>query len=157
MMWAGIHGDKLIGPYKVDDVVTLTSQRYCQFLDRTFFKWYTCQSRSFKSKCVFMHDNAPSHPANATRQFLEQKGISGKKLMIWPPASPDLNPTEDLWTIVKKKIYVGGRQYNNKEDLWDAIQTACKDVDSKEIASLTTSLDRRLILVFEKKGGYVGM
>ena len=157
MIWAGIYGDKLIGPYKVDDGVKLTSQSYCQFLDKTFFKWYKSQSRSFKTKCVFMHDNAPSHAANATRQFLERKGISGKKLMMWPPASPDLNPIENLWAIVKKKIYVGGRQYENKVDLWDAIQAACKDVDCTDIENLTNSLDKRVMLVFEKKGGHIGM
>ena len=26
MMWVGIHGDKFIGPYKVDDEVKRTSQ-----------------------------------------------------------------------------------------------------------------------------------
>ena len=36
MIWAGIYGDKPIGPYKVDDGVKLTSQSYCQFLDKTF-------------------------------------------------------------------------------------------------------------------------
>ena len=104
-----------------------------------------------------MHDNAPSHAANATRQFLARKGISGKKLMMWPPASPDLNPIENLWAIVKKKIYVGGRQHENKVDLWDAIQAACKDVNCTEIENLTNSLDKRVMLVFEKKGGHIGM
>ena len=95
-MWAGIHSDKLIGPYKVDDGVKLTSQSYCEFLHKTFFKLYKSQSLSLKSKCVFMHDNAPSHAGNTTRQFLERKGISGKKLRMWPPASPDPNPIENL-------------------------------------------------------------
>jgi transposase len=104
-----------------------------------------------------MHDNAPSHAANATRQFLERKGISGRKLMMWPPASPDLNPIENLWSIVKKKIYVGGKQYDNKKDLWDAIHTACKNINSNEIESLTNSVDKRVILVIERKGGHVGM
>ena len=45
--------------------------------------------------------------------------------MMCPPASPGLNPIENLWAIVKKKIYVGGRQYENKVDFWDAIQAAC--------------------------------
>ena len=157
MMWAGISGDKLIGPYKVDDGVKLTSQSYCEFLDKTFFKWSKSQSRSFKTNCVFMHDNAPSDASNATRQFLERKGISGKKLMMWPPASPaDLIPIENFWAIVKK-IYGGGRQYENKGDLWDAIQAACKDVNSMEIERLTNSLDKRVMLVFEKKGGHIGM
>ena len=156
MMWARIHSDKLIGPYKVDDGVKPTSQSYCEFLDKTFFKWFKSQSRSFKTKCLFMYDNAPSHAANATRQFLERKEFSGKKLMMWLPASPNLNTIENLWAIVKK-MYASGKQCENKADLWDAIQTVCKDVNSKEIENLTNSLDKRVMLVFEKKGGHIGM
>ena len=58
---------------------------------------------------------------------------------------------------MKKKIYAGGKQYENKADLWDAIQTVYKDVNSKEIESLTNSLHKHLMLVFEKKGGHIGM
>lgn len=53
MMWAEIYSDKLIGPYKVDDEIKLTSQNCCEFLDKTFFKWYKSRSLSFKTKCVF--------------------------------------------------------------------------------------------------------
>ena len=33
--------------------------------------------------------------------------------MILPPASPDLNSMDNLFTIVKKKIYVGDNQCAN--------------------------------------------
>ena len=33
-----IYSDKLIAPYIVDDRVKLTSQSYCEFLDKTFFR-----------------------------------------------------------------------------------------------------------------------
>lgn len=106
---------KRIEPYKVDDEVKLTSKNYCEFLDKTFFKWY--ETLSFSTDCVFMHDkvciNASSHAANATRQFFERKGISGEKLMIWLPASPNLTPTENLLAIVKQKICVGDRKCEN--------------------------------------------
>ena len=37
IMWAGTFCDKRIGPYKVNDGVKLTSQRYCEYLNETFF------------------------------------------------------------------------------------------------------------------------
>ena len=88
----------------------LISETYCKFLSNTFFKWGWNQSQSSKAKYVFMYDNAPSHAANATTKLLANKGISVNKLMQWPPASPDLNPEENLWAIVKYRIYNGGRQ-----------------------------------------------
>ena len=70
---------------------------------------------------------------------------------MWPPASPDLNTIENVWATVKMKLYASGKQYENKGDLWDAIQTVCKYVHSKEMENLTNSL------VCEKKGGHIGM
>lgn len=29
----------------------------------------------------------------------------GINVMIWPPSSPDLNPIENLWALLKPKIY----------------------------------------------------
>ncbi|CAI9721779.1 Hypothetical predicted protein [Octopus vulgaris] len=31
-----------------------------------------------------------------------------------PPSIPDLNPIENLWSIVKQKLYEGGKPYNSK-------------------------------------------
>ena len=45
-------------------------------------------SRQSVYLCMIMQ----SHAANASRQFLERKGISGEKLIILPPARPDLTP-----------------------------------------------------------------
>ena len=38
MIWAGIIGDQLIGPFRVPDGVKLNSENYCQFLNDNFFK-----------------------------------------------------------------------------------------------------------------------
>ena len=67
---------------------------------------YRSQSRS--SKYAFMNDNAPSHAANATTQFLTKKVISVSKLMQWPPASPDRNPREPLCDCQKRSMMVVG-------------------------------------------------
>ena len=61
MFWAGIVGDKLIGPFRVPDGVKLDSQSSVYLLCDNFFAWYKSQSRSFKLKCIFMHDNAPAY------------------------------------------------------------------------------------------------
>ena len=28
---------------------------------------------------------------------------------LWSPSSPDLNPTENLWSIIKTELYEGGK------------------------------------------------
>jgi transposase len=49
-----------------------------------------------------MQDNAPVHTARIIKALLEELGIN---IMVWPPYSPDLNPIENLWAIMKVKIY----------------------------------------------------
>jgi transposase len=38
------------------------------------------------------------------------------KVIIWPPYSPDLNPIENLWAIIKAKIY---KLYSDLEHIPD--------------------------------------
>ena len=75
--------------------------------------------------------------------------------MDWPACSPDLNPIENLWGIMKEEIYHDGRQYSSKDDLWNAIKTAASNVRPSEIRKLTNSVDKRIELVLQKKGGYI--
>ena len=104
---------------------------------------------------VFMHDNAQSHSARIATEYLERVFARHGKIMRWPACSPDLNPIENLWSILKQNIYSGGRQYNSKDDLWNAILTAAKDISSDEIESLTSSMDQRLFALVNKNGNYI--
>lgn len=47
---------------------------------------------------------------------------------ILPPVVSDLNPIENLCSILKQKIYEGGRQFTSKQQLWEAILTSYKEI-----------------------------
>ena len=72
---------------------------------------------NFKVKCASMNDNASSYVSKLPRKVFEHKRFAGEKIMGWPFSSIDLNPIENLWSIVKMKLYEGGKQYNNEADL----------------------------------------
>ena len=46
----------------------------------------------------FLQDNAPSHTARNTCKWLEDHSIN---YMAWPANSSNLNPIENLWSIIK--------------------------------------------------------
>ena len=52
-------------------------------------------------KFHFMQNGAPCHTAKSIKSFLEAKKIP---LLDWPGNSPDMNPIENLWEIVKRKM-----------------------------------------------------
>lgn len=49
-----------------------------------------------------MHDNALTHRARIVQDLLVELGT---EVMEWPPYSPDLSPTENLWVLMKTKIH----------------------------------------------------
>ncbi|XP_070404420.1 transposable element Tc3 transposase [Nothobranchius furzeri] len=138
LVWAGIIKDELVGPFQVEDGVELNSQSYCQFLEDTFFKqWYRKKSASFQKNMIFMQDNAPTHASKYSTAWLARKGIKEEKLMTWPPCSPDLNPIENLWSIIKCEIYKEGKQYTSLNSVWEAV------VANVGFKKLVETLDKR--------------
>ncbi len=50
---------------------------------------------------IFQQDLAPAHTAKSTKSWLNDHGVG---VLDWPENSPDLNPRENLWSIVKRKM-----------------------------------------------------
>ena len=50
----------------------------------------------------FMHDEAGPHRGNIVKEILQEMHI---RVMEWPPYSPDLNPIENLWALLKAELY----------------------------------------------------
>ncbi len=50
---------------------------------------------------IFQQDLAPAHTAKSTKSWLNDHGVG---VLDWPANSPDLNPIENLWSIVKRKM-----------------------------------------------------
>ncbi len=90
----------------------------------------------------FQQDNAPCHKAQIISDwFLEHDNEF--TLLKWPPQSPDLNPIENLWDVVERKICIMDVQLTNLQQLRDAIVSIWTKISEECFQHLIESMPRR--------------
>ena len=158
MVWACFWGGKMGG----------RSELY--IIDRDFeSKKYGYSARSYLEvledqlpRCwvpglVFMQDNAPIHTANAVKAWFKEIGIP---FIDWPPYSPDLNPIEQVWFHLKKKVLelhpelelMSGTSEKDLEALENALIEAWEALPDSLFESLVKSMPRRVKACYKAKG-----
>lgn len=101
------------------------------------------------SDYTFQQDNDPKHTSKLAKRFFETKEIS---VLPWAPQSPDLNPIETLWAIIKQKL-VNFRP-KNKEELKQRIIYEWNNISLETCQGLAMGFKKRANAVFEAKGGH---
>jgi hypothetical protein len=148
------HDDKINvwGCFSYDGVGTLYLvdgnldwKQYCKILKEAMIP--SAGDLFPEGEFLFQQDNDPKHTSEKTWNFLDSKGID---YMDWPPYSPDLNPIENLWAILKQRMK--GRKCKNVDQLWDCVQEAWYELPVDLLRGLIDSMKRRCQEVIDKKG-----
>ncbi len=112
--------------------VTFWSRRWCP-------PFRNCAERQFQ------HNNNPKHTAKMTTALLMKLKV---KVMEWPSMSPDLNPIEHMWGILKRKVEK--HHVSNIQQLRDVIMEEWKRMPT--CAALVNSMPMRIKAVLDNNG-----
>ncbi|EDN09531.1 predicted protein [Histoplasma mississippiense (nom. inval.)] len=81
--------------------------------------------------------------------------------MPWPPYSPDLNPIENLWALLKQEIYKLHPELEHASDtvatkrvLIEAAKEAWNAIDDSILYNLSATMPHRVKAVIEAEGWY---
>jgi hypothetical protein len=95
----------------------------------------------------FLQDGAGYHTARASYQWFHNNGVS---LIQLSPYSPDLNPIENLWADLKRRVEA--RNASNTQDLKQIISEEWVNTSTDLCSRSAHSMQRRCELVVEAQG-----
>ncbi|XP_011270618.1 hypothetical protein CAOG_08947 [Capsaspora owczarzaki ATCC 30864] len=93
--------------------------------------------------------STPIHHAPEVHAWFSANNIG---LITWPENSPDLNPLEDGWDLIKAEVYKS-KSMKTQEALWQRFQRVYEKVLTPDVClGLIDSMPRRIQAVLSAGG-----
>jgi len=99
---------------------------------------------------IYQQDNAPYHVSYKMGSFFSKNKI---ELMYWPPNSPDINPIENIWNLIKNTVRK--KYYNSKKEMIDEITKILLNFPIEQINNLIDSMDNRISMLYDYNFGII--
>ena len=96
---------------------------------------------------IFQHDNRPKHTATIVKNYLRNQKI---EVLLWPAQSPDLNPIENLWFELDRRV--DKCACNREEELFECLKRAWANIDHGYLAKLLESIPKRCKRIIKSCG-----
>lgn len=117
-VWAAIIKHELVGPFSIEDELIFSSRIYCQILDNTSFSSSGTGKSLHHSRRPWFYSGQCSITGIQAVHCTASRGLKDGRIMIWLPSSLDLNPTENLWALLKCEVDSEGRQHSSLNSVW---------------------------------------
>ena len=121
----------------------MNAKKYVEILNKSFIGKYT-------ENLFFLFDNDPKHKSIKANNFIKKNKI---KKIDFPPNSPDLNPIENIWALLKKRL--AKYHYVSMESFKVAIENEWHNICTDTIKNSILSMNERLQLIIDNRGEYI--
>jgi len=160
MFWGSFSGDRA-GPFVFweKEWGNMTGEAYSQRILPRVVDHIRSNHSTALPPSKFMQDNASSHSAAVSKNYLLNQEIS---TMDWPAYSPDLNPIENVWSDMKEYIYsrygdtvMGGQR--RREETRILVEEAWYEcTQPSKLLNILRGMHRRCEEVITAGGGSTG-
>ena len=118
---------------------------YCEILQQSMIP----SLQKLGSRAMFQLDNDSKHTPKMTTALLKRLRVM---VMDWPSMSPDLNPIEHLWGMLKRTVEV--RKVSNICQLRDFVMEEWMSIPVATCKGLVNSMPWRVKAVLDNDGGH---
>ena len=144
MIWGSIAAAGRGGLWFLPKGQTMNATTYLEMLEEKLTVWMNILQTT-----IFQHDGAPCHRAKRVTQWIEAQSF--EILSPWPGSSPDLNPIENAWCLVKRKV--AERNPTSVKSLMEAIKEVwTTEITAEYCSKLIDSMPERLQAVVKAHG-----
>ena len=127
---------------------SINSLKYQKILENHMLPLFRSRARASQYS-LFQQDNASPHVSSSTLGWLRSNGIETMQQILY---SPDLNPIENLWGDLVRRVYANGRQFANIDQLQKVIDFEWEKTDKAIIESLSMLMKEMIFNVLINNG-----
>ncbi|CAH2013021.1 unnamed protein product [Acanthoscelides obtectus] len=139
---------KMVATFPLNEQRTVTADWYMTiFLPKVINE---LRKINPEGRTILHQDNASSHSAQKTRQYLTEENV---ELLDHPPYSPYLSPN-DFFTLPKIKNRLRGQRFQSPEEAVNALKNAILDLPANEWNKCFENWFERMQMCINLRGQY---
>lgn len=103
-----------------------------------------------KEKWHLLEDGDPKHTSKLSKAWKAENNV---QVLEWPANSPDCNPMENVWALMKAKMR--GRKITTRDGLIEVIKKEWKSLSAEYARALAKSCPARCQAVIDNNGDWI--